>query len=220
MFTSESAAERKKADDDNLRAIDEAHELGSELLAIVCGPTVNKDLSGSRAMVRDGLEKILNHAQGAGVHLGIEPLHPMLAADRSVVTSLRDANALRLEIDHPNLGIVVDSYNVWFDPELEDLLTAIGPGLLGFQLADWILPITDPTANRGMIGDGYIDFGRVIAAMDAAGYRGLIEVEILSHQWRRQPAGDVVRLVADRFTALAETKTTTSETHARRHLTG
>jgi sugar phosphate isomerase/epimerase len=202
MFTSESGVVRESAIADNLRAIDEAQELGTELLAIVCGPVVGKDVLGSLSMVRDGLERIIDHADSAGVRLGIEPLHPMLAADRSVVTSLAAANALRLAIDHPAIGIIVDTYNVWFDAQFEQEVATIGDGLVGFQLADWVLPLGDPTKSRGMLGDGHIDLGGMVRTMDAAHYTGPIEVEILSAYWAAQPVELVANTIVTRFSSL------------------
>ncbi len=94
MFPAATEAERKERIDDNRRAVDEAAELGTDVLVLVCGPAPNKDLAGARKMVADGIEELVPYAKERGIKLGIEPLHPMYAAERSVIVSLAQANDL------------------------------------------------------------------------------------------------------------------------------
>ncbi|TQM13347.1 sugar phosphate isomerase/epimerase [Pseudonocardia kunmingensis] len=200
MFTSETAAGRQEAVDDCRLAIDEAHELGAPVLPLVCGPVVDKNPRGSRAMIRDGIERIIEHAAQASVVLGIEPLHPMLAGDRSIITSLAEANGICGSIDHPNLGVVIDAYNVWFDPDLDDEM--MRSPCVGLQLADWVVPIRNHTAARGMPGDGCIDLSGFVHRAKENGYLGPIEVEVISERWAAEDPERVVQLVVERFTAL------------------
>lgn len=201
MFTGETAQQRRAAIEENRRAIDEAHNLGAEVLVLVCGPVVNNDMRGSRAMVHDGIEAVLDHAQAAGVRLGIEPLHPMMAADRSVITSLREANNLRSALEHSSLGVVVDAYHVWWEHDLEDQLAAAAGHILGFHVSDWVGPIVGQLSSRGMPGDGCIDLPGMRALVDGTGYKGLVEVEVLSDRWWSKDPREVLTMVCDRFQA-------------------
>lgn len=184
---------------ENRRAVDEAAALGTETLVLVCGGVVGRDLERSRRMVEEGIADLLPYATAAGVKLGIEPLHPMFAADRSVIVLLRQANRIVESFNHPNLGVVIDVYHVWWDPEVYAGIARAAGHVLGFHVNDWIVPLPDVLNGRGMMGDGVIEIGRLRAAADRAGYDGPIEVEIFNEQLWRAPGIDALRLVKERF---------------------
>ena len=195
MFPAATASGRKRAIADNRRAIDEAQALGAQCLVLVAGglPRRSRDIAGAREQVRDGLAAILPHARRAGVPLAIEPLHPMYAADRACVNTLAQALDLCDALD-PRvtgaLGVAVDVYHVWWDPQLEAQIRRAGRRrLLAYHICDWLVPTTDLLLDRGMMGDGVIDLRRIRGWMERAGYRGLHEVEIFSAKnwWRREP---------------------------------
>jgi sugar phosphate isomerase/epimerase len=186
---------RQAAIDDNLRAIDDAATLEAKCLVIVAGglPKESRDLAGARTMVRDGLGEILDHARSAGVPLAIEPLHPMYCADRACVNTLAQALDLCEELvgkSGEGIGVAVDVYHVWWDPELKAQIERAGDKrLLAFHLCDWLVPTTDLLLDRGMMGDGVIDIPLIRSWMEAVGYRGPHEVEIFSKNnwWKRDP---------------------------------
>jgi len=202
MFPAEDRQGRQAALDDNRRAVDEAATLGARCLVLVVGGLpkdrtgriVSKDLAGARAMVRDGVGELLEHARAAGVPLAIEPLHPMYAADRACVNTLGHANDLCDELapkGADGLGVAVDVYHVWWDPSLRREIERAGAAdrLFAYHICDWLVPTTDLLNDRGMMGDGVIDLPQIRGWMEAAGYRGLHEVEIFSTDtwWRRDP---------------------------------
>jgi sugar phosphate isomerase/epimerase len=195
FFPAAERKERRAAIDDNLRAIDEAATLEARCLVIVAGglPKESKDLHGAHEMVRDGLGEILDHARSSGVPIAIEPLHPMYCADRACINTMRHALDLCDELDSSRggaLGVAVDVYHVWWDPELKAQIERAGDKrLLAFHINDWLVPTTDFLFDRGMMGDGVIDIPLIRSWMEAVGYRGMHEVEILSKQnwWKRDP---------------------------------
>jgi sugar phosphate isomerase/epimerase len=195
MFPARDARSRKANIADNLRAIDEAHALGAQCLVLVVGglPEGSKDLAGARAQVRDGIAAILPQAKAAGIPLAIEPLHPMYAADRACVNTLAQALDLCDALDRGKrgvLGVAVDVYHVWWDPQLEAQIRRAGKRrLLAYHICDWLVPTTDLLLDRGMMGDGVIDLKRIRGWMTRAGYRGFHEVEIFSanNWWKRDP---------------------------------
>ena len=205
MFPVLDSKARLAARDDNRRAVDEALELSAQCLILVAGGLPrrpdgaigSKDLPGARAMVRDGIGELLDYARSGGMPLAIEPLHPMYAADRACVNTMAQANDLCDELAGRNkgdgLGIAVDVYHVWWDPnlrqEIERAANASPSRLLAFHISDWLVPTVDLLSDRGMMGDGVIDLPLVRSWMENAGYRGMHEVEIFSanNWWKRDP---------------------------------
>lgn len=201
MFPAATAAERQQRLDDNRRAIDEAAALGADVLVLVCGPAPDRDIAAARAMVADGIAAIAPYAAERGVTLGIEPLHPMFAADRSVVTTLAQALDMAEQINTPYVGVVIDVYHVWWDPDVYRQIARAAGRIAGFHVNDWIVPLPDPLMGRGMMGDGVIEIRKLRAAVDAAGYSGPIEVEIFNEALRARPGDEVLALMKERFLA-------------------
>jgi sugar phosphate isomerase/epimerase len=71
---------------------------------------------------------------------------------------------------------------------------------MAFHVCDWLVPTKDMLLDRGMMGDGVIDIPRIRGMVEAAGYGGLIEVEIFSRDdwWRRDPE-EVLAVIAKRY---------------------
>jgi sugar phosphate isomerase/epimerase len=201
MFPQPDERARRRRFDDNLKAVDQAHALHADCLVLVCGAAY-ADLAGARKQVRDGIAELEPYARQAGVRLAIEPFHPMMAATRSVITSLREANDLVDAVGSDIVGIAIDSYHVWWDYTLSDEIIRAGESLFSVQLADWITPIHGELSSRGMPGEGCIDMAGFIAQCRSAGYRGLVEVEVLSDHWWAQPASTVVQAAVDGLTRI------------------
>ncbi len=198
------AAERAARLDDNRRAIDEAAALGAPVLCIVVGglPAGTRDLAAARAQVVAMLALLREHAAGTGVRLAVEPLHPMYAADRSCISTL--ASALDVcDAVGPELGVMLDAYHLWWDPELACGLARAGAErLLGWQISDWLVPTRDLLNDRGMIGDGVIDLAGLDRLVTASGHTGLVEVEIFSTDWAGRDPALTLRTCAQRYLAL------------------
>ncbi len=171
--------------DDNRRALDEAAELGAPELVMVMGGIPDRDLVGARARVEERLAQLVPYALERDVRIALEPLHPMFAADRAVISTL--GQALSMAEPHPveAVGVVVDTFHVWWDPDLEALIRTAGERgrISSYQVCDWLVPMeADPLLSRGMIGDGVIDFASIGTWIREAGYRGDVEVEIFNQK--------------------------------------
>jgi len=205
MFPARTQAGRKAAIRDNLKAIEDAATIGAKCLVLVVGglPAKSRDLAGAREQVMEGIAAILPHARQCGVPLAIEPLHPMYAADRACVNTLAQALDLCDALDPKRsgaLGVAVDVYHVWWDPELQAQIKRAGrKRILAYHICDWLVPTTDLLLDRGMMGDGVIDLKRIRSWVEGAGYRGFHEVEIFSRAnwWRRDP-DEVLRIIKKR----------------------
>lgn len=197
FFPAFSKADRQKAIDENRRAIDEAAEIGAPLVVLVCGAVPGMPLHDAREQIADGIAEILPHAQSCGVMLGIEPLHPMYAADRSAINTLKQANDIVERINHPWLGVTIDVYHVWWDLELEEQIRRASKHILSFHVCDWLTPTRDLLNDRGLMGEGCIDIPRIRGWVEAAGFANWIEVEIFSTElWATDQAAFVDRIKA------------------------
>jgi sugar phosphate isomerase/epimerase len=185
--------------EENNRAVDEAAAVRAEVLVLVCGGIVNHDLERSREMVVRGIDRLLPYAEQMGVKLGIEPLHPMFAADRSVIVALSQANAIVDMFKSSNLGTVIDVYHVWWDPMVYSEIARAAGHIFGFHVNDWIVPVPNILNGRGMMGEGVIAIKRLREAVTEAGYGGPIEVEIFNEELWRLPGSELLRLIKDRF---------------------
>ncbi|HEX7388053.1 MAG TPA: sugar phosphate isomerase/epimerase family protein [Castellaniella sp.] len=199
MFTATDTAGLRAADDDNRRAVDEAHELGAPCVVLVvgglpgalAGKAAHKDIGLSRQQVTDGLGRMLDYARSANMPLAIEPLHPMYAADRACVNTMEHALDLCDALDPERtgaLGVACDVYHVWWDPKLEAQIRRAGrERLLAFHVCDWLTPTRDLLNDRGMMGDGVIDIPRIRSWVEAQGFAGYSEAEIFSSEnwWKR-----------------------------------
>jgi sugar phosphate isomerase/epimerase len=206
MFPAGDPEARKAAIDDNLRAVDEAAELGADCLVLVVGglPQGSRDIVAAREMVADGIAAILPHARASGIPLAIEPLHPMYAADRACVNTLKQALDI-CDILGDGVGVAIDVYHVWWDPELMPQIARAGAGgqILAHHICDWLVPTTDLLLDRGMMGDGVIDLRGIRAAIEAAGYAGPQEVEIFSAEtWWKRPGDEVLKTCVERYETL------------------
>lgn len=200
MFPAADQAGRRRAVEDNLRAVDEAAAIGAQCLVLVVGglPPGSKDIAGARSQVRDGMAAILDHARRSQVPLAIEPLHPMYAADRACVNTIGQALDLCDELG-AGVGVAVDVYHVWWDPDLPRQIARAGARIFAFHVCDWLVPTRDMLLDRGMMGDGVIDIPSIRAMVEAAGYRGHCEVEIMSAEnWWRREADEVLRVCVER----------------------
>jgi sugar phosphate isomerase/epimerase len=199
FFAAATEAERQGRHDDNRRALEEAAELGTDVLVLVCGPAPDHDLGAARRMVVDGIERLLPDAERLGVRLGVEALHPVYAGDRSVVVTLGQANSIAERFPPELVGVIVDAYHVWWDPEVYAQIQRAGDRVLGFHVSDWLVPSPDPLMGRGVMGDGVIELRRLRAAVEETGYDGPIEVEIFNQKVWDTPLDEMLPLLQQRF---------------------
>ncbi|WFU38673.1 sugar phosphate isomerase/epimerase [Bradyrhizobium sp. CB82] len=205
MFTSD-AARRAEVRDDNRRCVDEAKALCASCVVLVVGGLpqysrpgsgTSKDIVAARAQIEDAVAEMLDYAKQAKLPLAIEPLHPAYAADRACVNTTKQALDICDRLDPGRtgmLGVALDVYHIWWDPELIAQIARAGRDrLLAFHVCDWLVPTRDILNDRGMMGDGVIDIKRLRAAVEAQGYAGYSEIEIFSNDWWERPIDEVLR---------------------------
>jgi sugar phosphate isomerase/epimerase len=207
FFTMAEGAARRAAIDDNKHALDEAAALGAPTLVLVAGglPEASRDLAGARERVRDAIGELAGHAGATGVSLAIEALHPMYVTDRAVVSTLGQALDIATQFDSARVGVVVDTFHVFWDPAVLDQIARAADYIASYQVCDWSTPLpADVLLARHQPGDGVIDFAPITGAVLAAGYTGAIEVEIFNQAIWDAPAADTAaRTVAAFESAIA-----------------
>ncbi|MFF0361330.1 sugar phosphate isomerase/epimerase [Streptomyces sp. NA02536] len=209
FLTATDPAERAAALADNRRAVDEAAALGTDTLVLVSGglPAGSRDLRGARERIADALAELGPYAEENGVRLAIEPLHPMFASDRCVVSTLSQALDIAERFPAHQVGVTVDTYHIWWDDTAPAQIARAGAQgrIHTFQLADWTTPLPEGVLNgRGQIGDGAIDMREWQGHVEAAGYTGPIEVELFNDELWARDGREVLAETARRFTEHVE----------------
>jgi sugar phosphate isomerase/epimerase len=197
FFVSPDKGARRAAVEENRAAIREAAAIGAPMVVLVCGADPAVDLGTARDQIADGIEALLPLAEEFGVRLAIEPLHPMYADTRSAVNTMRTANDLCDRIGHSFVGVAVDVYHVWWDPELREQITRCGERVFAFHVCDWRSPTRDLLTDRGLMGEGCIPIRKIRSWVEATGFEGFNEVEIFSTEyWAQDQDSYVKRIVA------------------------
>ncbi len=164
-----------------------------------------KDVVAARQRVADRLADLVPFAAENGIRLVLEPLHPMYAANRALISTLGQSLDLAAPFDAHTVGVAVDTFHVWWDPELKAQIEPAGHEgrLASYQVCDFNMPIAaDPLLSRGYMGDGVIDFATVTTWVREAGYTGDIEVEIFNQEVWDADGDSVVETVKARYAEL------------------
>ena len=185
FFTALSAPDREKAIDQNLQALEEAELVGLPMIVLVCGATIGQSPEQNLEQIEAGIRALLPRAEATGMKLAIEPLHPMYAGDRSAVASLRDANILAQRINHPLVGITVDTFHVWWETNLEhEIQTCANNGhLFAFHICEFKPDFDHLLLDRGLPGEGVNATPRILKMIRATNFTGQFEVEIFSRKY-------------------------------------
>ncbi len=199
MFPAPTEAERKKNIEDNFRAADEAAALHADSLVMVVGGCAGVGIEAARQMVADGIAALVPYARQLGVRIGLEPLHPMYAADRSVLSTIGQALRLASPYGAHEVGVILDTFHIWWDPQVAELIAQSAGRIYGFHVSDWLVPLPDVLLGRGLMGDGVIDNKGLRLLVEKARYTGPIEVEIFNQAiWDSDP-NEVLKQVIERF---------------------
>ena len=207
FFTAADPAAAQAAEMRNREAIEEAAALNAATLVLVAGglPPGDRDLRAARDRAARAIERLVPYAHELGVNLGIEPMNPIYAADRGVISTLAQALDIAEPFDSKDVGVVVDAFHVWWEPGVADQIRRAGERIVSYQVCDWITPLpADTLLARGMMGDGHIDFPAFTRSVAAAGYRGDVEVEIFNADLWAAPPAQVVNTMVERYLTLVQ----------------
>lgn len=185
FFPADSELKRKQAIEDNIKMVEEAAALGAPMIVLVCGAEPLQSLEESRGQIQKGIEAVLPHAEEHNIKLAIEPLHPAYADTRSAINTMEQANNMAEEIDSEFVGVAVDVYHLWWDPNLKREIYRCGENhnLFAFHICDWKFPLDDILNDWGLMGEGCIDVPQIREWVEDTGYNGYNEVEIFSNRY-------------------------------------
>jgi len=185
FFPAEDGAKRQAAVNANERAVDEAQAIGAEMIVLVVGAVPGMPLDEARKHVTEGIAAVAPYARERGVKLAIEPLHPMYAADKSCINRMAEARHVCEQVQSKHVGIAVDVYHVWWDPDLKREIELAGKQgtLFGFHVCDWRVQTRHLLTDRGLMGDGCIDIPTIRGWVEDTGFTGYNEVEVFSEDY-------------------------------------
>jgi sugar phosphate isomerase/epimerase len=203
FFAAVDAPARQAAVDENLRCVDEAAEIGARMVVLVVGAVPGMAPAEGRKQVAEGISKVLDHAGATGVKLAIEPLHPMYAADRSCINRMAEARQVCQQLQNPLVGIALDVYHVWWDPDLEAEIALAGrqKTLFAFHVCDWRVQTRNLLTDRGLMGDGCIPIRTIRSWVEAAGFDGFIEVEVFSEDYWSMDQSEYLEMIKAAYLA-------------------
>jgi sugar phosphate isomerase/epimerase len=151
--------------------------LGTSAVMVTTGPLGDVDRPEADRRTKAWFAEMAPIADAHGVRLLLEPVHPLLSWATYVHTL---GHATDLTGGRNGAGLLLDVGHVWTQPDLIDDLD---------QFIDWVglvqLDDVDGDAlarhryQRVAFGDGVVPVTELVLALDAAGYRGFYENEIV-----------------------------------------
>ena len=189
--------------DENRKMLDCAKAIGAPSVIVITGglERFGRNLADARAQAMEVLAALAPYAQEMGLKLVLEPLHPMVCGNRSVISTLQEANQFLDAIDLDDvLGIALDTYAVWWQGDLEQQIKNTGKRICHFHVSDWLPQTTDLRLDRGMPGDGLIDNQQIRQWLELTGFEGAVEVEIFSKgNWWQKDKNVVLSTILQRY---------------------
>lgn len=126
----------------------------------------------------EALKELGDYAAQHDLSVAFEPLSPVNIHTDTAVWGLDQGLDVVERVNHPAVGLCIDSWNVWQTPNLEEVIRRCGSRIRVVQLSDWKQPRS--TADRYTLGTGEIPLAKMIKAIRQTGYEGPWVVEILS----------------------------------------
>lgn len=167
----------------SIAAIREQKALGAPCLVTVVGPVGCYTVDAAEHVAKDSLRRLAKAAEQNGVDIGLEALHPMDITTFSTVRTINQALDIIDEVGSPRMGLLLDLYNTWWDPQIKDGIkrAAAGGHIKGVHIADWRNP-TRSFTDRAVPGQGIAPLAELVAAVEDTGWKGYYDVEIFSEE--------------------------------------
>jgi sugar phosphate isomerase/epimerase len=180
----DSMAPTPKDPRDRVQAIKESIELSAPYLPkgtpfiVITGAPPEGNMRRAVETTVDALKELGDFAAKREMKIAFEPLNPINVNTDTAVWGLDRGLDLVEKVNHPAVGICIDTWNVWQTPDVEDVIAQCGSRILVIQLSDWKMPRS--TADRYTLGEGEIPLARMIRAIRETEFAGPWVVEILS----------------------------------------
>ena len=149
---------------------------------VVCltGTGLGRDPDDAREVVVAGLRALASEAAGLGLRVALEPYQRVDGAEWTIVSSIPEALALIADAgDPPALALQFDVWHLWNTPTLYEDIACHAGRFAGVHVSGYRSP-TRGWADRALPGQGAADLPGILAALEAAGWAGLYDVELFS----------------------------------------
>ena len=185
FYTEPDDEARRRSVDHTVSAIRVADSLAARCLVVVPGRL--NGLSRGRALDLSAaaITVALERSDGSTVSLAIEPVKEV-----DFVTTLDDALDLADLVDHDRVGVLPDSFHVLRDPSSPEAIERAAGRILAVHLAD---AAGDGTWTRLPPGEGRLALADFVARIEATGYRGTYDVEMISTSATSEDAHDLLK---------------------------
>jgi sugar phosphate isomerase/epimerase len=180
-FTGNEGRSYRESIEDAAEALGTAAALGTACLVLHSGARAGHTTNHARRLVQGAIVELSPLAEQLGVTLALEPMHPGCAAEWTILTSLDETLAVLDAAGCSRAKIVLDTYHLGQDPALPDRIAQIAPRLALVQLGDAKAPPRGEQ-NRCRLGEGIVPLRRIVSALQAAGYEGYYDVELLGEE--------------------------------------
>ena len=180
-FTGSDGRTHRESVEDAAEAIRTAAEFDCRTLVVYSGPRAGHTAKHARRLLQMALAELIPLAAELRVTLAFEPMHPGCAAEWTFLTSLDDTLDLLQTAASPQVKMVFDTYHLGLHSGLVERIPEIVPHIAIVQLGDARRP-PDGEQNRCRLGDGVVPLPEIAAALDAAGYDGYYDVELLGEE--------------------------------------
>jgi len=165
---------------DAQEAIQLAAALKAGCLVVYSGARAGHTHNHARRLLTDALRHLIPLAADLRVTLAIEPMHPACATDWTFLTSLDDALAVVRAAESPRVKLAFDTYH-WGCDAVVERIGELAPHIAIVHLADGRHPPVEEQ-QRMRLGEGAVPLEKIISALNAAGYDGDYDVELIGEE--------------------------------------
>jgi sugar phosphate isomerase/epimerase len=159
--------------DHSLHLIDVADAIGADAVVVAPGRRNGHTYEETKSIAARALTEVLERTTKPDVRLALEPI---VEWQSDYLNTLGEALELAELVDHPNLGVYVDTFHLWRTGTLLEDIDRAGDRIFGVHVNDW--EPGDDHANR-LPGDGVIPLADVLRAVEATGYTGTYDNEYM-----------------------------------------
>jgi D-psicose/D-tagatose/L-ribulose 3-epimerase len=168
---STDAAVRKGSVQHLVRCIETASALGAKLLG---GPLYapigylpeHRPTKDEWSWAVDAFQSVCDVLDSCNVTISIEPVN---RSETFFVRTAREASSLCDAIGHPRFGVTIDTFHANIEErDIPEALNSIRPHLKHIHASE---------NDRGLLGEGHVDFRGIVATLKKIGYDGYLVIE-------------------------------------------
>jgi sugar phosphate isomerase/epimerase len=152
-----------------------------EVVLVLTGAAGDREPAEARRLVVEGLRELGRVGRELGVRLAVEPIHGSVKDQFTLVTDLPETEALLADAGDPSIGILFDTWHLWDTPDVLDHARRLAHRFPAVHVNDRRAHTRD-WDDRALPGDGVIDLPAILGALEAGGFNGWYELEVLSSE--------------------------------------